>query len=165
MITDFPIGLGGLATLPVKEIVIPVGFSCPNGSLYRARALHYATCHGSAAQPNDWIVHLDEDTHFDRQCIRNILWHIEKEDMAVAGGQRSMPRIGQGIILYGAGEFENVITTLADSIRVANNFGRFAVNFVAFLRMRRSFEYTSLTDRFFDVIVFCCSRSLLCPHL
>ena len=127
VITDFPIGLAGLAPLPVREIVIPVGFSCPNRSLYRARALHYASCHGSSAQPADWIVHLDEDTHFDRQCIRHILWHIEKEDSAVESGQRLIPQIGQGIVLYGAGEFENVITTLADSIRVANNYGGFLI--------------------------------------
>jgi hypothetical protein len=35
----------------------------------------------------------------------------------------------QGGILYGAGEVENWITTLADSLRVADDYGKFRVQF------------------------------------
>jgi egghead protein (zeste-white 4 protein) len=83
----------------------------------------------SAATAADWLVHLDEETQFDRETVWAIFNFIQAETTAVRQKQRQWPRIGQGIILYGARGVVNWITTLADSIRVGDDYGRFRLQF------------------------------------
>ena len=50
--------------------------------------------------------------------------------MAVLRGEKRYGNIGQGVIKYGCHENPpNYLTTLADSIRVADDFGKFRVQY------------------------------------
>ena len=48
------------------------------------------------------------------------------QDRDVANGVKQFADIGQGVIIYGAAtQLENYVNTLADSIRVGDDFGKF----------------------------------------
>lgn len=114
------------------EIIVPSGFNCSNGAKFKARALHYSILH-SVASEKDWIIHLDEETRFDTDTLTYILQHCLTEDIAVNNGQKLFGNIGQGVILYGSGglNIENYLTTLADSVRVGDDFGKFRLQYAA----------------------------------
>jgi len=123
-----------------KEIVVPLSYEIVDefGSetKYKARALNYAIEHGGADE-SDWIIHLDEETRFDTRSVVLIVKHCVEEARRVAADQSSPPAVGQGVILYGTGRcgpVVNWITTLADSIRVADDFGKFRLQFAALER-------------------------------
>ncbi len=139
VVTDKALGLS--KEPDVHEIVVPGGYVLPRGTRYKARALHYALSVSEAAA-DDWIIHLDEETRFDPDTLRSIAAFVlrEHERVSAAGeGPRSglarsghgpaRPRIGQGIILYGQGPLVNWLTTLADSLRVGDDYGRFRLQF------------------------------------
>ena len=109
----------------VRVILVPSDYQTKHGAKYKARALQYAL-EASPARPQDWIVHLDEETRFTEDTIYAICDFIAQQ--RAAPGQQS-PKIGQGVIVYGAGTVVNWITTLADSIRVADDYGRFNFQF------------------------------------
>jgi len=77
-------------------IVVPPDYQPPKGARYKARALHYALS-ASPAQPQDWIIHLDEETRFNGDTVRAIHAFAYAEEHRKSG---RYPRIGQGIILY-----------------------------------------------------------------
>eukprot|EP00756_Hemistasia_phaeocysticola_P035365 Hpha_TRINITY_DN16579_c0_g2::TRINITY_DN16579_c0_g2_i1::g.133492::m.133492 len=111
-----------------KQVVVPTAYQCPRGGKFKSRALHYAIDaerHASVARPgeDDWVVHLDEESRMSKESLRHALWHIYFEEERGA----PLPRIGQGPILYGSrgAEVENWFTTLADSGRVGDDFGKF----------------------------------------
>eukprot|EP00976_Prorocentrum_cordatum_P070493 1179955-Prorocentrum_minimum.AAC.4 len=62
-------------------------------------------------------------------AVPHILHHCLREHQLCLEGQQRYGKIGQGGILYGSGEVENWITTLADSLRVADDYGKFRVQF------------------------------------
>lgn len=121
VVTDKALGLAGEAD--VHEIVVPPSFTLPRGTRYKARALHYALG-VSEARADDWIIHLDEETRFDVDTLCEITAFVAREQ-----GHAGKPRIGQGIILYGQGPLVNWVTTLADSLRVGDDYGRFRLQF------------------------------------
>jgi egghead protein (zeste-white 4 protein) len=112
----------------VKMIVVPDNYETANGTRFKARSLHYALS-VSTAQDEDWIIHLDEETRFDEETVRAIYHFAVGECRAVMAGKRPYARIGQGVILYGKGRIVNWLTTLADSIRVGDDYGRFRLQF------------------------------------
>lgn len=112
----------------VEVIVVPESYHPTHGTKYKARALHYATMF-STARDQDWIIHLDEETRFDTDTVCRIQNFVIKEDLAVRHDMQSMPRIGQGVIIYGRGRIVNWLTTLADSIRVGDDYGRFRLQY------------------------------------
>jgi egghead protein (zeste-white 4 protein) len=112
----------------VEVILVPPVYYLASGTKYKARALHYALG-ASGAFPADWIIHLDEETQFNAETVRAIHEFVSKEHRAVALGEREYPKIGQGVVLYGTGEIVNWITTLADSIRVGDDYGRFRLQY------------------------------------
>jgi len=129
--TDNVINCAALSGVPVEEIVVPTSYRTANGTKWKARALQYALETVSSSD-DDWIVHLDEETMMDKRTVAAIWSHAEKEMAAVASGERKIPDIGQGAMLYGTGKhgpIENWITTLADSIRVTDDFGSFRLAF------------------------------------
>ncbi|KAJ9445473.1 Beta-1 [Diplonema papillatum] len=94
------------------------------------RHISWRTIRNSSCTREDWIVHQDEETRFDVETVRHVYYHCAAEQQAVAEGKRRYGRIGQGIIYYGINdEIENWVTTLADSIRVADDFGKFRIQF------------------------------------
>ncbi len=127
VVTDNPLHLDPCAGL-VDEIVVPDEYATEQGTLFKARSLQYALSH-SQARPEDWLVHLDEETQFDRETVWSIYEFVVAESEAVAAGQRKYPKIGQGVILYGAKVIVNWLTTLADSIRVGDDYGRFRLQY------------------------------------
>jgi egghead protein (zeste-white 4 protein) len=120
----------------IKQIVVPSDYIPPNNVKFKGRALHYAVS-ASDANNNDWIIHLDEETRFNHKTILGILEHIRNNNDDY--------KIGQGVILYAPeriftkfDSLKNIsltiqhwITTLADSIRVVDDYGRFRLQFEA----------------------------------
>jgi egghead protein (zeste-white 4 protein) len=112
-----------------REIVVDAQFKCMSGAKYKARALQYAILNSNAGR-TDWIVHLDEETKFDADTVRQCLHHCLREDLELASGKKTFGNVGQGVIIYGAQlTIENYITTLADSIRVGDDFGKFRLQY------------------------------------
>ncbi|MCA9905007.1 MAG: glycosyltransferase family 2 protein [Anaerolineae bacterium] len=111
----------------VALILVPEDYAPENGARFKARALHY-TLTASSADPQDWIVHLDEETRFDGATIRSMLAFIHEERARTRVGD-ALPHIGQGVIVYGRCQVKNWFTTLADSVRAADDLGRFRWQF------------------------------------
>lgn len=127
VVTDQPLELDARDG-QVRQMVVPPDYQPPNGAKYKARGLQYAL-EGSTASLEDWIIHLDEETGFDARTLRAIHRFIYKQRRQVALGRQQYPKIGQGVIVYGKGVVQNWLTTLADSIRVGDDFGRFRLQF------------------------------------
>ena len=105
-------------TADIKYLRVPAEYKTPRNSLYKARALHFATV--SSDIPDDaWIVHLDEETHPTTSGIRGIARMISEEE------QSKRYRIGQGAILYDRMWKEHPFLTLADMVRTGDDFARF----------------------------------------
>lgn len=107
-----------------KFIIVPENYKInynASPTLYKARALHYALSQ-SEAKPEDWIVHLDEETKLTKSCV-----------LSITKFARFHPdRIGQGSIVYYPKSFQSIfhyINTLADSLRTADDMGKFRVQF------------------------------------
>lgn len=128
VVTDMPLELHGWEDKLLKVIVVPPDYQAPNGAMYKARALQYAL-ENSSAQPEDWIIHLDEETRFDSDTARAIHNFVREQRQKTALRRQQYPAIGQGVIMYGRGRVVNWVTTLADSIRVADDYGRFRLQF------------------------------------
>ncbi|KAK3288881.1 hypothetical protein CYMTET_3660 [Cymbomonas tetramitiformis] len=126
--TDNPLDLAARAKMPVIELLTPAEYQTSTGAKFKARALQCAI-ETSTARPQDWVIHLDEETKFGEDAVPHILHHCLTEHMLVESGVQKYGKIGQGGILYGTGEVENWITTLADSLRVADDYGKFRVQF------------------------------------
>jgi len=121
VVTDLPV-----PALPaddrVSNLVVPVGYATSKGATHKARALHYAL-ETSEVDDRTWIVHLDEETHVTEGMVTGIRDHIAAED------GRPRPAIGQGLVLYHRGLETNTVMTLADSVRVADDMGRFHLQY------------------------------------
>lgn len=142
IVTDQSVGLGEEdESEGIVELVVPENYACSSGALFKARALNYAIL-TSTARPTDWIIHLDEETRFGADCLQAILAHCVRESTETFVKRSQLwPRIGQGPIVYGkwlahngdeessGGEYGNWITTLADSVRVGDDCGRYRLQF------------------------------------
>jgi len=126
VITDKEMRLCDLVDVEVCERIVPASYQCPNGAKFKARALQYAV-EESFATDQDWIVHLDEETLFDCETVTAIVLHISQE----LGSPT--PAIGQGPVVYFnrrlRNNYRNWLTTLGDSYRVADDFGKFRIQY------------------------------------
>lgn len=102
----------------VRFIVVPTNYQTPNKSLFKARALHFASLY-SPLPDKAWIVHLDEETQPTASGIRGICAMIKEEEKS------TVPRIGQGAILYHRKWDKHPLLTLADNVRTGDDFARF----------------------------------------
>ncbi|CAF1562707.1 unnamed protein product, partial [Didymodactylos carnosus] len=110
VVTDKPMQLD---TDPrVHQTVVPEKYTTSTGAMYKSRALQYAL-ETTLLNSSDWIVHLDEETLLTDNCLYGILNFVND-------GQY---QIGQGLITYGNENIVNLVTTLADSIRVGTDLG------------------------------------------
>ncbi|KAL3852335.1 hypothetical protein ACJMK2_015992 [Sinanodonta woodiana] len=108
-----------------KCIVVPRNYKTKRETLYKARALHYCLEPGvSALADEEWVVHLDEETLLTPSSIYGIVKFIND----------GKANIGQGAISYANGEVLNWFTTLADSIRLAFDYGLFRFQLDVFHR-------------------------------
>lgn len=127
IVTDNPMSID-YDSEHLKIIAVPDDYVLPSGTKYKARALNYALQHSSATD-EDWVIHLDEETRFDSDTIRAIVRFAIGEHVLTTTNRDRLPKIGQGVILYGRREIVNWVTTLADSIRVGDDYGRFRLQF------------------------------------
>ncbi|GAB4342214.1 MAG: hypothetical protein Kow00117_21650 [Phototrophicales bacterium] len=123
VVTDSPLDIP-----EADVIIVPKEYTTPNGTLYKGRALHYALS-ASCATDSDWIIHLDEETRFDADTVRTIYAFAQQEHLRLKQEKNALPKVGQGVILYGKRRITSWITTLADSIRVGDDYGRFRLQF------------------------------------
>ncbi|KAK3602059.1 hypothetical protein CHS0354_008014 [Potamilus streckersoni] len=97
-----------------RHLTVPNSYKTKRGTLFKARALNYCLEPGvSDIEDNEWVVHLDEETILTPSSVYGIINFIKdgKAD------------IGQGAISYANGEVLNWLTTLADSVRLAIDYG------------------------------------------
>ena len=121
VVSDIPIE--GLPQHPaVRPILVPADHRTPNGATHKARALHYALT-VSPVPDGTWILHLDEESHVTDELIVGIRTAVMQEER---NGQH---RIGQGLITYQRELAANPLFTLADSIRVGDDLGRFHLQY------------------------------------
>lgn len=107
----------------VRSIVVPQEYETANRSLFKARGLQYAL--ENSPLPDDaWLVHLDEETQptpSGIQGIARMISHEERRERQTG----SLPRIGQGAILYHRDWKKHPFLTLADNVRTGDDFARF----------------------------------------
>ncbi|CAF3531698.1 unnamed protein product [Adineta steineri] len=114
IVTDKPINIIGLPLNMIRQVVIPHDYRTKTGALYKSRALQYAIEPDvNQLAPDDYIVHLDEETLLTENSVRGILNFVNTQDYD----------IGQGLITYANETIVNHITTLADSMRVGVDLG------------------------------------------
>ena len=106
----------------VNAIVVPDDYETSNGATHKARALHFAML--ISRIPDDaWILHLDEESHVTEELIVGIREAVTEEERS------GNHRIGQGIITYHRDLASNKLYSLADSIRVGDDMGRFHLQY------------------------------------
>ena len=99
----------------IRQLIVPKDYRTPTGALFKARALQYALEPGvSPLKAGDYIVHLDEETIISNNVVRGIANFASK-------GAYSF---GQGLITYANLDVVNILTTMADSYRVADDMGK-----------------------------------------
>ena len=114
IVTDKSISLDGLPTSIIREIIVPNDYRTKTGALYKSRALQYALEPDiNQLSPDDYIVHLDEETLLTENSVRGILNFVNSNEYD----------IGQGLITYANDTIVNLLTTLADSMRVGVDLG------------------------------------------
>nr|CAH0112427.1 unnamed protein product [Daphnia galeata] len=113
VVTDKSISL--VTNENVRELVVPGDYATKSGALYKSRALQYCLEKDvNSLNDDDWIVHLDEETLLTNGCIKGIVNFI-------CEGKH---HFGQGVITYNNDQVVNLILTLCDSIRVADDMGK-----------------------------------------
>jgi beta-1,4-mannosyltransferase len=109
----------------LREIIVPDDYQTENGTMFKARNLQYCLEENvNILNPNDWIVHLDEDSNISENCVRGILNFVSEGKYA----------FGQGAITNLSKEVPNWFTALADTSRMAGNIGGTKFQFKAFER-------------------------------
>ena len=116
VVTDLPVSLD--AGPDLRHLLVPDSYETPNGSRFKARALHYAI-EVSDLPENGWIMHLDEESHVSTAAVVGIRDAIHQEE------ESGSHRIGQGLILYHRNLETHRFLTLADMIRTGEDLGRF----------------------------------------
>ena len=103
----------------VIQLRVPPSYQTPNNTMYKARALNYAS-ERSVVPPNTWVVHLDEETHPTSSGVKGIAQFVgeceEKQDLK---------RVGQGCLLYHRAFEKHPFLTIADMRRTGDDFGHF----------------------------------------
>lgn len=109
----------------VIELTVPSNYEPEERTIYKARALQYAL-ENSDAEPDDYILHMDEESHLTDRALMGIYQHMyQKPD-----------NIGQGMITYrrslfrGFKEWRQTICALADTIRISDDLSRFRFSFI-----------------------------------
>ena len=109
------------AASDLRYIVVPKGYTTPNNSHAKARALNYALWN-SPLPADAWLVHMDEESHPTASSITGIAAAIREEEIS------GRLRIGQGTITYHRDWSSHPFFTLADCIRTGSDLGRLYVS-------------------------------------
>ncbi|KAG6356234.1 hypothetical protein INS49_015621 [Diaporthe citri] len=113
LLTDEPYACE-LDHLGPRVVSVPASFTRPRAR-YKARALEYFRI-AANLQPDDWILHLDEETMIDASVLEactNFIAHETNFD------------IGQGFVFYNSSGFwANWLLTVADLTRIVDDMGK-----------------------------------------
>jgi egghead protein (zeste-white 4 protein) len=102
----------------VRVISVPSEYETTHSSKFKARALQYALT--TSGQADDcWAIYLDEETQPLSSGIHGIASMISDEE------ESGRLRVGQGAILYNRNFSKFPLLFLADTLRTADDFGRF----------------------------------------
>lgn len=63
----------------MHQIVVPNDYVTPNNSLFKSRALHYASANVDIAQ-DAWILHMDEESYFNTENGHKIVDFCDNEN-------------------------------------------------------------------------------------
>jgi egghead protein (zeste-white 4 protein) len=127
----------------IRSIIVPACYQTPQGSMHKARALHYATIQRRSRVPiNDqtWILHLDEESLISEECIYGIATFIRERGHDC--------QIGQGEIQYNhpCQPFSPILRA-ADSLRTGQDLGLFRAQYRIFNSMLMSLHGSFLLVR------------------
>jgi egghead protein (zeste-white 4 protein) len=110
----------------VRVVTIPSHFSTPNGSLFKARANHFAHLLRIAegeARSDVWLLHMDDDTGVSATTTDSLAAFILHQG---AGPERR--DLAQGILTYPRECSANRLIWLADSVRPGCDISVFALS-------------------------------------
>lgn len=107
--------------LELQLVIVPKSFLTKHAR-YKSRALEYFRLHHVDNQ--DWILHMDEESTMDAQTFQKCLEF----------GTANQYDIGQGVIYYNycnynLSTFTSKLVTVADALRVADDLGRFRLQY------------------------------------
>ncbi|HST85452.1 MAG TPA: glycosyltransferase family 2 protein [Kineosporiaceae bacterium] len=108
----------------VRLVVVPRGYSTPNGTRFKARANHYAhqlRYSEGDARDDVWVLHMDDDTGIGPDTASALAHFVQRQ--ATAGPDAK--HLAQGILSYPRENAVNRFTWLADAVRPADDFARF----------------------------------------
>jgi beta-1,4-mannosyltransferase len=121
VVTDKPVNIQKHRR--IREVVVAKDYKTKTGAMFKSRALQYCLEDSvNVLNPNDWIVHLDEETILTENAVRGIT-------NFVSDGKYPF---GQGLITYANENVVNWLTTLADSFRVSDDMGKLRFTFKTF---------------------------------
>jgi egghead protein (zeste-white 4 protein) len=108
----------------IAVLTVPASYQTPNHAIRKARAAQFAldarTAVGRSGQ-DAWVLHLDDDTAVGRDTAIEVARFIIANRSAHDG-----LHLGQGVLTYPRQLAVSRFTNLADSLRTADDFMRFA---------------------------------------
>src|SRR6266566_2161513 len=119
------IGMLGARSRLIRAVAIPRRYRTPNGTRFKARANHFShdlRIYECEDRDNIWVLHMDDDTGVGPDTAVAMARFIEEQHQA---GPAAM-HLAQGILTYPREFAVNRLTWLADSIRPADDIGRFS---------------------------------------
>jgi hypothetical protein len=109
----------------IRVLTVPSGYRTPRGTLFKARANHYALTRrivDGEAGDNVWILHMDDDTGVGPDSAASLARFINAQRTAGAKARH----LAQGVLSYPREHATNRLLWLADSMRPGCDGGMFA---------------------------------------
>jgi Glycosyl transferase family group 2 len=109
----------------IRVVAIPRRYRTPNGTKFKARANHFShelRIYEGEDRDDIWVLHMDDDTGVGPDTAVAMARFIEEQYQAGPGAAH----LAQGILTYPRELAVNRLMWLADSIRPADDIGRFS---------------------------------------
>ncbi|MDG6106933.1 glycosyltransferase [Dactylosporangium aurantiacum] len=109
----------------IRLVVVPQRYRTANGTRFKARVTNYAhelRIHEHEHRDDVWVLHMDDDTGVGPDTAVTMARFIEEQAHA---GHRAK-HLAQGVLTYPREYAVNALTWLADSVRPAEDVGRFS---------------------------------------
>lgn len=109
----------------IRLVTVPRRYRTANGTRFKARATHYS--HELRIREHEnrddvWVLHMDDDTGVGPDTALGVTRFIEEQLQA----DHDAKHLAQGILTYPREYAVNKLTWLADSVRPAEDVGRFS---------------------------------------
>lgn len=109
----------------IRLVVVPARYRTANGTRFKARVTNYAhelRIHEHEHRDDVWVLHMDDDTGVGPDTALTMARFIEEQSQA----GRDAKHLAQGVLTYPREYAVNTLTWLADSVRPAEDVGRFS---------------------------------------